>query len=181
MLSIQCLMTKPTDYINKAIDLVFTDENDLISLDPKKGSVDNDPRVIAIRSKCFFILEFFFFLALSSLRIQRIRFSFWIGQFSHHLFLINSCWLQLCLLIAYSRWFSFEIWFHWWRICDDLAKYARLFLVEETKPRTNNLTCRSYGIPSETSLDFIGYRLSLDFYRFHNILMISNVQQISIV
>jgi len=35
--------------VNKAVDLVFNDKNELIALDPLKESIDNDDRVKVIR------------------------------------------------------------------------------------------------------------------------------------
>jgi hypothetical protein len=49
MMAIHCSMSKVTDYVNKTVDLVFKDANDLIALDPRNGSIDNDSRVKAIR------------------------------------------------------------------------------------------------------------------------------------
>ena len=56
MMAIQCSITKVTDYVNKAIDMVFKDDHELISLDPRKGSVDNDPRVKIIRGRLQLLL-----------------------------------------------------------------------------------------------------------------------------
>ncbi|CAF3603126.1 unnamed protein product [Rotaria sp. Silwood1] len=49
MMSIQCSLNNVNDYVNKAVDLVFKDSNELIALDPRKGCIDQDPRVKAIR------------------------------------------------------------------------------------------------------------------------------------
>ena len=51
MLSIQCSLNRVNDYVNKAVDLVFIDSHELIALDPRKGCVDKDPRVKAIKGK----------------------------------------------------------------------------------------------------------------------------------
>ncbi|CAF3347709.1 unnamed protein product [Rotaria socialis] len=49
MLSIPCTFNKITDYVNKAVDRVFIDNDELITLDPRKESIDKDPRIKAIK------------------------------------------------------------------------------------------------------------------------------------
>ncbi|CAF3076210.1 unnamed protein product, partial [Rotaria sp. Silwood2] len=49
MMSIPCSLNKVTDYVNKAVDRVFVNINELIALDPIKESIDNDERVKAIK------------------------------------------------------------------------------------------------------------------------------------
>ena len=51
MLSIKCSLNNFNDYVNKAVDLVFKDNNELIALDPLKECFDNDPRVQAIKGR----------------------------------------------------------------------------------------------------------------------------------
>ena len=49
MLSIQCSVNKVNDYVNKAVDHVFTNNNELITLDPRKECIDKDQGVKAIK------------------------------------------------------------------------------------------------------------------------------------
>lgn len=52
-------MSKVNDFVNKAVPMIFIDDNDLVSLDPRQGNVDNDPPVKAIRGKPRFSISFF--------------------------------------------------------------------------------------------------------------------------
>ena len=61
MLSIPFTFNKITDYVNKAVDRVFIDNNKLIALDPRKESIDKDPRIKAVKGRVIInILSFEF-------------------------------------------------------------------------------------------------------------------------
>ncbi|CAF2156232.1 unnamed protein product [Rotaria magnacalcarata] len=49
MTAIACSSNKITDYVNRAIDRVFVNDEELIALDPGKQLIDNDPRIKAIK------------------------------------------------------------------------------------------------------------------------------------
>ncbi|CAF3329114.1 unnamed protein product [Rotaria sp. Silwood2] len=61
MMSIPCSLNKVTDFVNKAVDRVFVNINELIALDPIKESIDNDERVKAIKGTFIRIMNKFQF------------------------------------------------------------------------------------------------------------------------
>lgn len=61
MMSIPGSLNKVTDYVNKAVDRVFVDDNELLALDPLKKSIDEDERVKAIKGKFTKIMNEFQF------------------------------------------------------------------------------------------------------------------------